>query len=78
IRRTTSVSRSVRRLGEGSDGDSVRIHARDDGRGSAEAPAGFGLRTMRDRLEGAGGELRIGGTPGIGFEVIAMLPARTS
>ena len=60
------------------DGDSVRIHARDDGRGTTEVPAGLGLRTMRDRVEGAGGRLHVGGRPGFGFEVEALLPARAS
>jgi signal transduction histidine kinase len=60
------------------DGDTVRIHARDDGRGTADVPSGFGLRTMRDRLEGAGGELRVDGRPGAGFEIVALIPARAS
>lgn len=60
------------------EGESVRIHARDDGRGTMEVPTGFGLRSMRDRLEGAGGQLRIDGRPGAGFEIVAMLPARAS
>jgi signal transduction histidine kinase len=58
------------------DGDSVRISARDDGRGAVDTLAGFGLRMMRDRLEGAGGELHVDATPGRGFQVVALLPAR--
>lgn len=58
------------------DGDSVRIQARDDGRANAISAGGFGLRMMRDRLEGAGGELHVDAKPGIGFEVVALLPAR--
>jgi signal transduction histidine kinase len=58
------------------DGDSVRIHARDDGRGTSSPLAGFGLRSMRDRLEGAGGQLHVDTRPGLGFEVTALLPAR--
>jgi signal transduction histidine kinase len=60
------------------DGDSVRIHARDDGRGTAEVPEGFGLRSMRDRLAEAGGDLRVDTRPGLGFEVIARVPARSA
>ena len=59
------------------DGDNVRIHGRDDGKGAAETPAGFGLTAMRERVEGAGGELRFTTQPGLGFEVIALVPARS-
>jgi signal transduction histidine kinase len=59
----------------GREGDVVRIHARDDGRGSMTAAEGFGLRSMRDRVEGAGGELRVDAHPGAGFEVVARVPA---
>ncbi|MGZ4809511.1 MAG: sensor histidine kinase [Thermoanaerobaculia bacterium] len=58
----------------GRDGDDVRIHARDDGRGTAQVPEGFGLRSMRDRLAEAGGDLRVDTRPGFGFEVIARVP----
>jgi signal transduction histidine kinase len=56
------------------DGDSFRILAHDDGRGSDGASDGFGLRGMRERVERAGGELRIATQPGRGFDVTAMLP----
>jgi signal transduction histidine kinase len=59
----------------GRDGNAVRIHARDDGRGAASGTEGFGLRSMRDRVEGAGGELRVDTHPGLGFEVMARVPA---
>jgi len=55
-------------------GKEFRIRAHDDGRGS-DAQDGFGLRGMRARLEGAGGELRIESQPGSGFDVIAVLPS---
>ena len=58
------------------DEDALRIVAHDDGRGSDSAGDGFGLRGMRERLERAGGELRIATQPGRGFDVTAMLPAR--
>lgn len=61
------------------DGDSVRIHARDDGRGATQTRgAGIGLRVMRDRVESAGGQLQVDSKPGLGFEVVALLPARSS
>lgn len=52
----------------------VRIRARDDGRGADEWRDGFGLRAMRGRVEGIGGELRIASHPGAGFEVVAVVP----
>ncbi|HVR06904.1 MAG TPA: histidine kinase [Thermoanaerobaculia bacterium] len=62
------------------DGEAFRIDAHDDGRGTRGARGadiasdGFGLRGMRERLERAGGQLRIATQPGRGFEVTAMLP----
>lgn len=56
------------------DGDACRIEAHDDGRGSDGRRDGFGLRGMRERVEGAGGELRIATQPGRGFDVTALLP----
>jgi signal transduction histidine kinase len=57
------------------EGDAVRIRAHDDGRGSERVPEGFGLRAMRERVEGAGGRLQIETQPGAGFDVIALVPA---
>ncbi|HXO21291.1 MAG TPA: histidine kinase [Thermoanaerobaculia bacterium] len=56
------------------EGEAFRIGAHDDGRGSGGAHDGFGLRGMRERVEGAGGELRIATQPGGGFDVTAILP----
>ena len=50
--------------------------AHDDGRGGEGARDGFGLRGMRERLERAGGGLRIASEPGRGFGVTAVLPIR--
>jgi len=58
------------------EGDALRIEARDDGRGSAGADTGFGIRGMRERITQAGGELHVATQPGRGFEVTALLPAR--
>jgi signal transduction histidine kinase len=59
------------------DGETFRIEAHDDGRGNDGASDGFGLRGMRERVERAGGQLRIATQPGRGFEVTAMLPVRS-
>jgi signal transduction histidine kinase len=56
------------------DGDRYRIRAHDDGRGSDGTRDGFGLRVMRERVESAGGELRIVTGLGSGFDVTALLP----
>jgi signal transduction histidine kinase len=56
------------------DGDVVRIRAHDDGRGAHPLADGFGLRAMRSRVEGVGGELRIDSGPGRGFDVVALVP----
>ena len=59
-------------------GTSIVIH--DDGRGfdlgSAllDRDGGYGLHTMRERMELVGGELRIEATPGRGTSVIARVP----
>ena len=54
--------------------DHYRIHAHDDGQGSDAMRDGFGLRGMRERVEGAGGELSISSRPGSGFDVTALVP----
>jgi signal transduction histidine kinase len=59
------------------DGEAFRVEAHDDGRGTDGASDGFGLRGMRERVEKAGGQLRIATQPGRGFEVTAMLPMRS-
>ena len=58
------------------EGETLRIEARDDGRGSQGADGGFGIRGMRERVAQAGGELRVVTQPGQGFEVTALLPVR--
>ena len=59
------------------EGETLRIEARDDGRGSDRTDGGFGIRGMRERVAQAGGELRVVTQPGQGFEVIALLPVRS-
>jgi signal transduction histidine kinase len=60
-----------------SEADTLRIEARDDGRGSADTDGGFGIRGMRERIAQAGGELHVATKPGQGFEVTALLPVRS-
>jgi signal transduction histidine kinase len=60
------------------ENDTFRLLARDDGRGSDGPYAGFGLRGMRERLERAGGVLRIATAPGHGFDVTAVVPVKGS
>jgi signal transduction histidine kinase len=55
-------------------GGHLQIRAHDDGHGSEASADGFGLRSMRARVEAAGGELQIVNQPGRGFGVIAILP----
>lgn len=57
------------------DGDEIAVHARDDGRGAAHVRHGNGLQGMRERVEGAGGRMRIHTSPGGGFALEAWLPA---
>ncbi len=57
----------------------IRVEVVDDGgAGPAEprAGSGFGLRGMRERMAAARGELRIDATPGRGWTVEAVAPAR--
>lgn len=58
------------------EGETLRIEARDDGRGSERTDGGFGLRGMRERIARSGGELRVVTQPGHGFEVTALVPVR--
>jgi signal transduction histidine kinase len=61
-----------------SDGDGVRLVARDDGsaRPAASAP-GSGLVGMRERVECLGGRLAVASGANSGFTVDAWLPLRT-
>ena len=60
-------------------GDGLMIVIEDDGRGfnpraKPKSDGGFGLQTMRERMELAGGTLRIESQPGNGTRVVAVLP----
>jgi signal transduction histidine kinase len=53
---------------------SIRMGARDDGRGADLLVAGNGLRGMRERLAQHGGTLDIHTSPGEGFDLRLVLP----
>ena len=57
------------------DGGEARLSVSDDGRGIAanKQGKGFGLHTMRERIEEAGGRLEIESAEGLGTRVIAAI-----
>jgi signal transduction histidine kinase len=57
-------------------GEAFEVRAHDDGRGRRAAADGFGLRGMRERIEGAGGALTIDNASGRGFSLTALVPSR--
>lgn len=56
------------------DDADVRVVVADDGQGHGGADDGFGLRTLRMRLAGAGGTLELGEGPGGGTVARAWVP----
>lgn len=71
------AGKAIVRLAEDADGVSVTVV--DDGAGfdtSQEFPGHFGLHSMRQRAEAAGGELRITSRPREGTTIVAALPLR--
>jgi signal transduction histidine kinase len=56
----------------------LRVRVRDDGRGfdPGAATDGFGLISMRERAELAGGSLELQSTPGEGTTIVAVIPTR--
>lgn len=56
--------------------DAVEVRVTDDGRGTGDAPAGFGVIGMRERVSAHGGTFRAGPAEDGGFEVVAVLPAK--
>jgi signal transduction histidine kinase len=75
---TNAVSHGGARLVAVFIHDDAGIHLRvvDDGRGfDVAAPRrGFGLTSMRERVEGAGGSFAVHSTPGKGTEIEVLLP----
>jgi signal transduction histidine kinase len=64
-------------LGLVRDGDGIALKARDDGRGSPSVKPGNGLTGIRERVEAAGGALKIDGASG-GFRLEVWLPLEGS
>jgi signal transduction histidine kinase len=56
-------------------GNSLVLAVIDDGRGAAD-PRGSGLRGLRDRVDGVGGELSVVSPVGAGTVVTATVPIR--
>jgi signal transduction histidine kinase len=80
VRKHSGASSAVVRLSERDD--SVRIVVEDDGRGfdltgTLFGRDGYGLHTMRERMELIGGTLTIESTPGSGTRVIATISGGT-
>lgn len=78
VRKHADASAAVVRVS--SDDESVSFCIEDDGRGFdltgalMDRDAGFGLHTMRERVDLIGGSLSIDSTPGHGTRVIARIP----
>lgn len=79
VRKHSGASTAVVRISNGDDWTTFTIE--DDGRGFdlggtlLDRDSGFGLHTMRERMELAGGTLDIDSSRGRGTRVIARLPA---
>ena len=80
VRKHARATAANVRITDAHDGAGLMIVVEDDGRGfDPAAPAfhrdgGYGLQTMRERMELAGGSLRIDSTPGAGTRIIAIVP----
>lgn len=68
------VEVTLRRRAAAGELDGIRVCIEDDGRGGASAAPGFGLRGMRERVEAAGGTLRLHDAQPTGFVLDAVLP----
>lgn len=84
VRKHASARRAVLRLelGAGANGPRLRAIVADDGRGfdPERLPVGarFGLATMRERAEAAGGTLHVESAPSRGTRVIVGFPVETA
>ncbi len=74
--RRHSRARNVR-VALRADGGDLVAEVSDDGRGfGAETSPGTGLKTMRERADSLGGELRVESEPGRGTWVLVRVPIR--
>ena len=80
VRKHARATRAHVRVTDAQDGASLMIVVEDDGRGfdvsgtRVHRDGGYGLETMRERMELAGGSLRVDSTPGRGTRIIALVP----
>ncbi|HYL41687.1 MAG TPA: sensor histidine kinase, partial [Candidatus Binatus sp.] len=81
VRKHARATRAQVRVTDAPGGDGLMIVVADDGRGfdpsiarTTHRDGGYGLATMRERMELAGGSLRIDSAPGRGTRVIAIVP----
>jgi signal transduction histidine kinase len=80
VRKHARATRAHVRVTDAPGGDGLMIVVEDDGRGfdpattRAHRDGGYGLATMRERMELAGGSLTIDSSPGRGTRVIAIVP----
>jgi signal transduction histidine kinase len=80
IRKHARATSANVRLTDSQAGQGLTIVIEDDGRGFDPAATlvhhdgGYGLQTMRERMELAGGSLRVDSSPGHGTRVIAIIP----
>ena len=73
VARHASARRVEVRLG--AENGSVHLEVRDDGRGvTGEPTPHLGLLGIRERITTLGGSLEIGGAPGRGFHIEALIP----
>jgi two-component system nitrate/nitrite sensor histidine kinase NarX len=79
VRKHARATRAHVRLASAEPG-TVTVVVEDDGRGfdstatTVHRDGGYGLQTMRERMQLAGGSLRIDSQPGRGTRVIAIVP----
>jgi nitrate/nitrite-specific signal transduction histidine kinase len=82
--RKHAQARSVRIRITDCPGESMQVVIEDDGRGfdpnavGVHRDGGYGLETMRERMELAGGSFRIESMPNAGTRVTAVLPGSTN
>jgi signal transduction histidine kinase len=78
VRKHAEASSAAVRIA--SDGERLRVTIEDDGRGfdatrvDRDEGRSFGLRSMRERVERAGGCLNVESSPGRGTRIIVLLP----